>query len=249
MKIGIDKIYKTMSVSSSFIFLRNNFTHFMYSFFSHQKELPDNLKYYPIYFLGMLKNLIFNIKEIEDKYDIDYSNYYRIRIQKITNEEILPFIFPNIYPLKNLLFDQNLGLINEGNGNLNLPDIIPPEFSYFENDGFYLIDNGFYLILYYRELIDVQIIKSFFNCDNFDNINMNINENLFFENIDTLKEKILNIIDYIRSYKSIYQKLIFIFEGNKNENIVKECLIYDNFCNWFKYDFKSFYKKYILSKN
>ena len=249
MKIGIDKIYKTMSVSSSFIFLRNNFTHFMYSFFSHQKELPDNLKYYPIYFLGMLKNLIFNIKEIEDKCDIDYSNYYRIRIQKITNEEILPFIFPNIYPLKNLLFDQNLGLINEENGNLNLPDIIPPEFSYFENDGFYLIDNGFYLILYFRELIDVQIIKSFFNCDNFDNINMNINENLFFENIDTLKEKILNIIDYIRSYKSIYQKLIFIFEGNKNENIVKECLIYDNFCNWFKYDFKSFYKKYILSKN
>ena len=248
MKIGIDKIYKTISLSNSVIFLRNNFTHFIDTFLNYQKE-NDNLRNYIIYFLGMLKNIIFNINEIENKNDIDYSNYYRIRIQKIPNEDILSFIYPNIYQLNNLLIDQNLGLINEENGNLNLPNIIPPEFSSLENDGFYLIDNGFYLILYFRRLIDSQIIKNLFDCDIFDKINMNINENLFFEKIDSLKEKILNIIDYIRSYKTIYQKLIFIFEGNKNENIIKDCLIYDNFCNWYKYDFKSFYKKYILSKN
>lgn len=248
MKIGIDKIYKTISLSNSVIFLRNNFTHFIDTFLNYQKE-NDNLRNYIIYFLGMLKNIIFNINEIENKNDIDYSNYYRIRIQKIPNEDILSFIHPNIYQLNNLLIDQNLGLINEENGNLNLPNIIPPEFSSLENDGFYLIDNGFYLILYFRRLIDSQIIKNLFDCDIFDKINMNINENLFFEKIDSLKEKILNIIDYIRSYKTIYQKLIFIFEGNKNENIIKDCLIYDNFCNWYKYDFKSFYKKYILSKN
>ncbi len=249
MKIGIDRLYKYFSLSDSVIFLRNNFNLFIDFFFNYQKELTDNLKFYPIYFLGMIKNIIFNFNEIENKCDIDYSNYYRIRIQKLPNEEILSFIYPNIYPLKNLLIVQNLGLINEENGNLNLPEIIPPEFSSLEKDGFYLIDNGFYLILYFRKLIDVQIIKSLFNCDIFDNINIDINENLFFENIDSLKEKILNIIDYIRSYKSIYQKLIFIFEGYKNENIIKECLIYDNFCNWFKYDYESFYKKYILSKN
>ena len=249
MKIGIDRLYKYFSLSDSVIFLRNNFNLFIDFFFNYQKELTDNLKFYPIYFLGMIKNIIFNFNEIENKCDIDYSNYYRIRIQKLPNEEILSFIYPNIYPLKNLLIDQNLGLINEENGNLNLPEIIPPEFSSLEKDGFYLIDNGFYLILYFRKLIDFQIIKSLFNCDIFDNINIDINENLFFENIDSLKEKILNIIDYIRSYKSIYQKLIFIFEGYKNENIIKECLIYDNFCNWFKYDYESFYKKYILSKN
>ena len=38
MKIGIDKIYKTISLSNSVIFLRNNFTHFIDSFFNYQKE-------------------------------------------------------------------------------------------------------------------------------------------------------------------------------------------------------------------
>ena len=79
-----------------------------------------------------------------------------------------------------MLYDQNLGLINKDTGIINLPEIIPPKFSSLENNGFYLIDNGFYLILYFRKLTDTQIIKSFFQVENLDNIQINYNENLFF---------------------------------------------------------------------
>ena len=251
MKMGIDKTFKIKSLSNSYSFMQTTFNYFITSFYKlcYQKELTQNLENLPIYFLGLLKNKIYNIKEIENKYDIDISNYYRIRIQKIPNEEILPFIVPNIYPLHKLLYEQNLGLINKDTGIINLPEIIPPKFSSLENNGFYLIDNGFYLILYFRKLTDTQIIKSFFQVENLDNIQINYNENLFFENVDDLKEKILNILDYIRSYKSIYQKLIFIIEGTEEEKLIKECLIYDNYCNWYPIDFKNFYIKYFQYQN
>ena len=52
-----------------------------------------------------------------------------------------------------------------------------------------------------------------------------------------------NIIDYIRATKSLYQNLIFVFEGTNTERIIKESLIEDNFCNWYPYDYTNFYNK------
>ena len=59
------------------------------------------------------------------------------------------------------------------------------------------------------------------------------------------KERIKNILDYIRGGKSIYQNLVFVFEGEGGERIINESLIEDNFCKWFPMDYSSFYKKYI----
>ena len=71
-------------------------------------------------------------------------------------------------------------------------------------------------------------------------------ENVFNENDNNeFKERIKNCLDYIRGGKSLYPNLIFVFEGAKGERIINECLIEDNYCNWFPMNYENFYKKYI----
>ena len=78
-------------------------------------------------------------------------------------------------------------------------------------------------------------------------LNLTINEDLVFDGEDNneFKEKIRNILDYVRGNKSLYQNLIFVFERAGNERIINESLIEDNYCNWFPMDYTNFYKKYV----
>ena len=118
--------------------------------------------------------------------------------------------------------------------------------NYLENNSLYLIDNGFLLILYFKQNINKEILNLLFGTYNLNELNYSINENTVFYDENTknsFKERIINIIEYIRYYKSFFQNLIFVFEGSSSENIVKECLIEDNFCQWYRYDYLKFYKK------
>ena len=118
--------------------------------------------------------------------------------------------------------------------------------NYLENNSLYLIDNGFLLILYFKQNINKEILNLLFGTYNLNELNYSINENTVFYDENTknsFKERIINIIEYIRYYKSFFQNLIFVFEGSSSENIVKECLIEDNFCQWYRYDYLTFYKK------
>jgi hypothetical protein len=70
-----------------------------------------------------------------------------------------------------------------------------------------------------------------------------LNEEAFFKNINEVTTKIALLAEYLRSIKSIYQNLIFVFEGTEAERMyiyidprVKECLIFDNNCPWFTYN-------------
>ena len=55
----------------------------------------------------------------------------------------------------------------------------------------------------------------------------------------------MNIIDYIREQKSVFQNLIFVFEGTEAEKIINTYLIEDNNCKWFPLSYEKYYKKYI----
>jgi hypothetical protein len=55
--------------------------------------------------------------------------------------------------------------------------------------------------------------------------------------------KIKNLVEYIREGKSLYQNLIFVFEGINDENFLKEILVEDNFNKKYSYDFNKFYYK------
>ena len=76
-------------------------------------------------------------------------------------------------------------------------------------------------------------------------LTMIINEDNVFMEKNNFKERLMNIIDYIREEKSLFQNLIFVFEGTASERIINETLIEDNNCKWFPMNYEKFYNKYI----
>lgn len=203
-KSTIDKIYRTKSISNSIISTETLFKSFISVLMSSQQsmknELSDNLVYLPLYVLGIIKHRLFCKDEIEKKYDIDLSNYLRIKLQRTSIEETMYYIFPHIYPLEQLIYDKELGTINKETGEVVMPNIISTHFESFEDDGVFLIDNGYLLIFYVRRNTNVQILKSLFDIEDLQFLTNAVNEESVFNNMDELKERIMNIIDNIRRY-------------------------------------------------
>ena len=167
-------------------------------------------------------------------------------MQKIKIEEILCFIYPRIYSLDNLLnLDQDY--------NYEIPPIINDNIEALINSGnIFLIDNGFYLILYLRNEINKNIIVDLFDVNDINEINFEtINEGNIFDYNDKksqLKNRIIEIIDNIRNTKSVFQNLKIIFEGINDEKgkIINNNLIEDNYCKDFPFSFQKFLDKIIF---
>ena len=251
LKDTIDKIYKTKNISNAIISTDTQFKHFIDKVMSTQnranKELLPTLEYLPLYMIGMFKHRIFCKEEIEKNYDIDISNFLRISLQKISSQEIITFIVPSIYSLHDLEDDKNIGTYSE-NGEFNIPNMISSSKTSMQDNGLYLIDNGYLLIIYVKKGASPYIIKNLFGVEDLKSLNKVINEdNIFDENDNSneLKDRIRNILDYIRGSKSLFQNLIFIFEGAGGERIINDSLIEDNNCPWFPMNYINFYKKYI----
>ena len=251
LKDTIDKIYKTKNISNAIISTDTQFKHFIDRVMSVQhkmnNELLPNLEYLPLYMIGMFKHRIFCKEEVDKNYDIDISNFLRISLQKLSFQEVLSFIVPSIYSLHELEDDKNLGTYNSETNEFNIPNIISSSKSFMEENGLYLIDNGYLLIIYVKKGVSPYIIKNLFGVEDLKFLTMIINEDNIFgeDNGNEFKDRIKNILDYIRGGKSIFQNLIFVFEGAGGERIINESLIEDNYCQWFPMDYGNFYKKYI----
>jgi len=205
-----------------------------------KKELPDNLTYLPLYVLGLLKHRVSCKDELERKLDIDLSNYMRIKIQKLNLYDVMAFIYPRIYPIHSILDDNTLGNFDE-NSNVILPQIVSTYYGSLDKDGLYLIDNGYLLILYTKQNVSKTLLNSLFNVNDLSEFTATLLEDNIFSETNEIKTKISNIIDSIRGAKSLFQNLIFVFEGTDHERIIKECLIEDNFCPWMGVDYRTFY--------
>ena len=251
LKDTIDKLYKTKNISNAIISTDTQFKHFIDKVMSSQykmnKELLPNLEYLPLYMIGMFKHRIFCKEEIEKNYDIDISNFLRISLQKLSSQEILSFIVPSIYSLHELENDKNIGTYNSETGEFNMPNMVSSNKSSMEDNGLYLIDNGYLLIIYVKHGVSAYIIKNLLGVDDLRSLNFVINEdNIFGEkNSNEFNGRIKNILDYIRGGKSLFQNLIVVFEGAGGERIINESLIEDNYCPWFPMNYTNFYKKYI----
>ena len=251
LKDTIDKIYKTKNISNAIISTDTHFKHFIDQVMSIQnkmnKELLPNLEFLPLYMIGMFKNRIFCKDEIEKNYDIDISNFLRISLQKLSPQEIIYFIVPSIYSLHELENDKNIGTYNSESGEFSMPNMISSSKSAIEENGLYLIDNGYLFIIYVKKGVNTYILKNIFGVEDLKLLNTVINEDNIFGESDSneLKDRIKNILDYIRGGKSLFQNLIFVFEGAGGERIINESLIEDNYCQWFPMDYVNFYKKYI----
>ena len=249
LKLTNDKLYKTKNLANSILFIDNQFKAFidriMISQNTINRELPENLSYLPLYMIGLFKHRLFCKYEIDKNYDIDISNFLRTKLQKLSNKELISYICPSIYYLNDIEKNEKIGKYDEETGIFILPKIISCSKNAMKEDGLYLIDNGYLLILYIRKKINSNIIESLFGVSDLSFITMIINEKNVFEEKNNFKEKIMNIIDYLREEKSVFENLIFLFEGSGGEKIINESLIEDNNCQWFPMSYEKFYNKYI----
>ena len=249
LKLTNDKLYKNKNLASSIIFTDTQFKFFIEKLLSNQnkikKELPGNLEYLPLYMIGLFKHRLFCKDEIDKNYDIDISNFLRTKLQKLSTKEIISYICPTIYYLNDIDTNGKIGEYDEDTGMFNLPPVISCTKGALKEDGLYLIDNGYLLVLYVRKKIDSNIIQELFGVSDLSFITMIINEDNVFAEKNKYKEKLMNIIDFIREGKSVFQNLIFVFEGSGGERIINESLIEDNNCQWFPMSYDKFYQKYI----
>ena len=239
--------FRTRNLTDTIIKLENNFYHLIKEYFNNsnslKKEITSDIKLFILYFLGIMKLNLFN-KNTDKGYlnDIDLSNYYRLKILKITVEEIMSFIYPKIYNLS------EISQLNNG----EFPEIINDSYQSITQGNLFLFDNGFNLYLYFRKSINNIICHEFFGVNTYEEINYSeANETNVFDNENNFgeyKNKIINLIDNIRGGKSLFQDLFFIFEGVNDENILKEILIEDNYNKNYPFDYNKFYNK-ILSGN
>ena len=197
-----------------------------------------------LYILGLFKNCLFNKNDKGINNDDDLTNYYFSKLQKFKIDEILCFIYPRIYPLDNILTqnetDSFLQMINNNKESL------------INSGNIFLIDNGFYLFLYLKNTTEQNIFYELFGENDINNIDIKkINEwNIFDynENNNEIKNKIVEIIDNIRNSKTLFQNLKIFLEGINDQKgkIINEILIEDNFNKDYPYTYDKFLNKIIF---
>ena len=209
-----------------------------------KRELSEEMKIYALYILGLFKNCLFNKNDKGINNDDDLTNFYFSKLQKFKIEEILCFIYPRIYPLDNILTQ------NDTN---TFPQMINNNKESLINSGnIFLIDNGFYLILYLKNTTEKNIIYELFGENDINNIDIEkINEGNIFdynENSNEIKNKIVEIIFNIRNSKTLFQNLKIVLEGINDQKgkILNEILIEDNFNKDFPYSYDKFLNKIIF---
>ena len=208
-----------------------------------KRELSEEMKIYALYILGLFKNCLFNKNDKGINNDDDLTNYYFSKLQKFKIEEILCFIYPRIYPLDNILTQNDTNFPQMINNNKE---------SLINNGNIFLIDNGFYLILYLKNSTEKNILYELFGENDINKIDIEkINEGNIFdynENSNEIKNKIVEIIDNIRNSKTLYQNLKIIIEGINDQKgkIINEILIEDNFNKDYSYSYDKFLNKIIF---
>ena len=245
IKLTIDKLYKEKALANSILYTENQFRLFIDKVLSNLKKLPDNLNNLPYYMLGFFKNRLFCKNEIDKNYDIDLSNYLRSKFQKMHLKEVLSYIVPTIYYLNDMEKDSKIGEYDKETGIFNLPPNILCSKREIKEDGLYLIDIGYLLILYITKKINKNILQKLLGINEINIYNINYNEENVFETKNDFKERIMSVINYLREGKSNFQNLMFAFEGTDGEKFLIGYMIEDNYCKWFPLTYEKFYKKYI----
>ncbi len=218
LKEMINTIYTAKTIESSIGILQKytygRFMHnvkFLIQKFKNEKNKFLNLHDFPKFFLGIIKNKLFYRNQTNC--NVDYDNYLRMKYLKLQSIDLMCYIYPRIYDLNKLLSD-----------NYNYPNVLPCAKDNLEKGGIYLIDNGLKLIIY--------LLKNSNNENAFFDLlfaeipySARLNEDAVFdcdyrnESEKLIKERIKNIIEYIRSFKILFQNVLFVVEGTPEEKM------------------------------
>ena len=124
------------------------------------------------------------------------------------SEEILSYIYLNIYSIHELISNENLGKINDETEIPNILNTYNKKKTFNGNNDLYLIDNSIYWLKYKRE-VTIRIQNHFLKFTIF--ICM-CQQKKFFWKLNDFKEEVKNIFYYIRRGKSIFQNIILLLK-------------------------------------
>ncbi|KAF2012180.1 Sec23/Sec24 family protein-like protein [Aaosphaeria arxii CBS 175.79] len=120
-----------------------------------QLVLPENLKEFSMYMLGLIKSrAIKGGKEPSDRRAHDMR-----MIKSMGPLELSLYLYPRIISLHNL--DETDGFPNE-NGHLKMPDTVRASFSKVEEGGAYLVDNGQVCLLWLHAQVSPNLLEDLF---------------------------------------------------------------------------------------
>ncbi|KAF2753789.1 Sec23/Sec24 family protein-like protein [Pseudovirgaria hyperparasitica] len=120
-----------------------------------QLVLPENLKEFSMYILGLIKSRAFkNGKEPTDRRVFDAR-----MIRSMGTLELSLYLYPRIYSIHNL--DEKDGFPNE-NGHLRMPQAIRASYSKVEEGGAYIVDNGQICLLWLHAQVSPNLLEDLY---------------------------------------------------------------------------------------
>ncbi|KAK5004715.1 hypothetical protein LTR28_008558 [Elasticomyces elasticus] len=127
-----------------------------------QLVLPENLKEFSMYILGLVKSRAFRGgREPSDRRVHDMR-----LIRAMGPMELSLYLYPRIYSIHNL--DERDGFANE-NGHLRMPHALRASFSQIEEGGVYVVDNGQICLLWLHAQVSPNLLQDLFG-EGFDDL-------------------------------------------------------------------------------
>ncbi|KAF2088514.1 hypothetical protein K490DRAFT_64564 [Saccharata proteae CBS 121410] len=159
-----------------------------------QLVLPENLKEFSMYTLGLVKSRAFK----GGKEPTDRRVYEMRMIRSMGALELSLYLYPRIISIHNL--DERDGFPNE-NGHLRMPSSIRASFSRIEEGGAYLVDNGQSLLLWIHANVSPNLLEDLLGpeCTDLKSLNPFLNQLPVLQT--HLNCQVRNIMQYMESHR------------------------------------------------
>ncbi|KAK3709996.1 COPII coat Sec23p-Sfb3p heterodimer component [Vermiconidia calcicola] len=143
--------------------------HFSGSHPPGQLVLPENLKEFAMYMLGLIKS-----RALKSGHEPSDRRIYEVRLLRgMGPAELSLYLYPRIIALHSL--EPEEGFADE-NGHLKIPHGVRASFSQIEEGGAYLVDNGQILLLWLHAQVSPNLLEDLFGegCDDLQKIDPNL---------------------------------------------------------------------------
>lgn len=142
-----------------------------------QLILPSSMKYLPMYLNSFIKKYLFSHQKKSPPLT---ANVLIDLMNKMTREPVystIRYLYPKLYRIDNMQYEQsyqlrdktilldNIGLVKERYGNVQLPFMLPLSLDHIDFDSAYLIDNGEYIHLFIFNYINGEFYNELFNAN------------------------------------------------------------------------------------
>ena len=137
---------------------------------SGQLVLPENLKEFAIYVLGLIKS-----RALKGGHEPSDRRIHEVRLLKgMAPAELSLYLYPRMIALHNL--DPSEGFA-DGNGHLKVPHGVRASFSQIEEGGVYIVDNGQILLLWLHAQTSPNFLEDLFGegMDDLQKLDPNLN--------------------------------------------------------------------------